>query len=638
MNRGRGLAAIAATAALIAPLSARAQAPLEVSTQVSARQVELGESIDVQMSVLSEGDLGSPANARLPAAAGLQVRGPRMGTQSQVSITNGHLTRRSGVNLTWTVTATKPGIYRVGPPTAEFNGSQARGQAVNFEVVPAGAAPRGRRGMPFPFDPFDMLNGLGGLSGPRFPGFPFDEPQNAPPEPQVPPEFQLEHAPDPIAFVITKATPREVVVGQAINFKSYAYASQGLFDVVDANEPSRDGFLAYTVDQPQQLTPIVVPIEGRQFVARQLTEMVLFPIRSGTLRIGSQRLGISGRGYQRTPGAIGLMRQSQPIDIVVREPPLAGRPPGYRVGDVGDYSLKAQVDPRKLKQGDSLAIVATLSGTGNVPAKLIVPQQNGVEFADPTVLEKIDTDSSGVHGSRTFTFIVRVDKTGSFDLGELRLPYYNPDRRRYETAQASLGRIEVTADNSAPPAVASSGVPEDHLVNLLKPRTRLSPAGSGQAYLSDRPWFALGLFAGPGLVLAVTGLRRLGQRLSERLQAQQNTPRRLAERELELLNEAVARGDLALVAAGVERALHFAIEGATGLKSRGVLRRELGMALVQRGVPAELGAEVVALLEATELARFQADEPSEASNLLERGRRAVTQLTARPSFVPRSDA
>ena len=44
-------------------------------------------------------------------------------------------------------------------------------------------------------------------------------------------------------------------------------------------------------------------------------------------------------------------------------------------------------------------------------------------------------------GTRTFSYVVRVHKPGSIDLGEVRLPYYDPDRKTYEIAQVPSRRM-----------------------------------------------------------------------------------------------------------------------------------------------------------------------------------------------------
>jgi hypothetical protein len=603
-----------------------ARADVEIQTQISARQIEVGEELTVQLSLTSQSEI-KPSNARLPVPAGMQVRGPNVSSRAQMSISmTGQMVRQSGVTLSWTVVASKPGTYRLGPASVDVNGTHQQGQPFNVVVVAQGSrgpsVPGGghARGFPFPFDPF---SGLG------IPGFPFDrdEEEQQPNIPTAPPEYQLERAPDPLAFLNARATPRKVVMGQAVSLRVYAYGSQGAFGEISSNEPSREGFLAYDVDSGPRVSAVPVQIEGKLFIAAKLREMVLFPIRTGTLRIGPMRMGFQGRGYPPTPGQQGLMRESAPIDITVVEPPLAGRPAGYRLGDVGRYTLSASVEPRTVKQGEAVSVIAKLEGTGNVPTKLDVPQQNGVDWPEPTVIEKLDADSGKVTGSRTFTFVVRLDRPGNIDLGALTLPYYDADQQRYQVARASLGNIEVKADPTAAPAPSAAAAPDDRLRGILSARTKLGPAGQTASPLSERGSFFGFLLLGPVSVLAGAGLLRAGKQLRERWGTRRATPARRALSELETAAAHARSNDLALTSAAAERALHLALEGATGLKARGVLRSQLAATLQTRGLPREAAEEVVNVLESLELARLvQGHAEGEASTLLKRTETLVQSL------------
>ncbi len=608
-----------------------ALAQVQVQTQISGRRVEVGEPFTIQLSLMSDSDV-QPENAKLPVPPNVQARGPQLSTQQRVSITNGRMERQIGVTLSWTVVASKPGVYRIGPPSADVDGHKQVGQPATVEVVPEGqGSPRGR-GSPFGIDPF---GGLGGRGFPGFPGFPpgfpfgndFEE-EEEPRVPAAPPEYQLERAPDPIAFLNARATPRKVVLGQAVSFKVYAYGGRGAYDAMPSTEASRDGFLAYDVDLTGTVRLVPVPIGETTWFAAKIREQVLFPIRTGTLRIGSMRFGFRGRAYPATRGALALMRESQPLDIVVVEPPLAGRPSGYRLGDVGHYSLKVSVDPAKVRQGEAVSVIAKLEGEGNVPAKLNIPQQNGVEWLEPSIIEKLEAQSGRVRGSRTFTYVVRLDKSGSVDLGELTLPYYDPDARRYEIARAALGRVEVTPDPAGAAAAANAkNEVADRLKDLLTPRTELGPAAKPRLELSDRPGFLAAALLPPLAVLMSTGLLRAGRRWQKAWAARHDTPERRALRELELARAAAQSADVAATGGAVERAVHHAIEGSTGLKGRGLLRSELGDALIEQGVTAATAQETVQVLQLAETIRFvQGEAGAQLAELVKRGESVVQAL------------
>ncbi|MBW2529755.1 MAG: hypothetical protein JRI23_36600, partial [Deltaproteobacteria bacterium] len=80
-------------------------------------------------------------------------------------------------------------------------------------------------------------------------------------------------------------------------------------------------------------------------------------------------------------------------------------------------------------------------------------------------------------------------------------------------------------------------------------------------------------------------------------------------------------------AAAAERAVHFGVEAAVGIKSRGVLLDELPSELEQGGMDAELAAEAAAVLGLCQSLRFEPDPDGDAANDLDqRTRQLVKQL------------
>lgn len=602
-----------AVAGIVAAAPARADA--EIETRVSARKVEVGEPFRLQMSVLAGGGekVSSP---RLAPPPGIAIEGPSVSTQSQVTIANGRMIQQTGISATWTLLASRPGVFRIGPPSVEVDGRLQRGEVVVVEVVPEGTGGRARRPQRrAPFDPFGMWRHFDPFGGQRFPQFPLDDPlQDLPP---VPEELQTSRALDPLAFLIAKAKPTRVVLGQQVSLTIYAYGARGDFQGLGSTEPSREGFLAYEMKPDER--SYLVPIDGKVFTAKQVHALALFPIRTGTLRIGPASFGFLGGGYPRSRQGIGLLRESQPLEVVVVEPPLDGRPPGYRLGDVGRYTLTASVEPRRVRQGDAVSVVAKLEGTGNLPPTLVLPRQRGVEWLEPSTTEQIDAERGALGGQRTFTYVVKLDQPGKLDLGELTLPYYDPERRRYDIAKAVLGTVDVTPN---PQAKSNEPSAMDPLAGLLPPRVTPGPEASSRTYWADARAFWLALVLAPLSVLSASGVRSLAGRFAARRRERTSSPEQRASRELDLARRALAHDPKAAIASA-ERSVLLAIENATGIKARGLLRSELERELLARGLPEALARGIVAVLDAAERARFVGGAREIAPELVLRAQQIV---------------
>jgi hypothetical protein len=486
---------------------------------------------------------------------------------------------------------------------------------VVVEVVPA--KPRRRRG--FPFDLFDLPDPLGGRP---FPGFDEPDAQEAEP-PTYPPLYTADRAPDPNGFLLTKASPLRVVIGEAVRVDIIAYGGLGNYLASESSEPSREGFLAYRV--PDNAPAYLVPIDGKNFVAKRVHALVLFPVRTGSLKIGSSSFEFRGGEYSSRRAA-GLKRESQPVTVIVTEPPVTSRPPGYRVGDVGRYELSASVEPRTITEGAAVSVIAKLEGTGNLPSSLQPPGQKGVEWLEPTTTEHLDVTEGKVQGFRTFTYVVKLDRPGEIDLGELTLPFYDPAKRGYSVARATLGKVTVKPDPNAHAGKAAAAEPTDALKGLLPARDDFGNAAVPRSYIADRSGFWAALALGPLAVLVLGGAARAGRKLLEQRRALKERPSERAIKELDRARDARTK-DAALAAGSSERAVLLAIEGATGLKARGVLRSDLAAELRQRGVSEGLAAEIVALFDRCEDVRFSGPSLEVTSLTVETAERVVHAFT-----------
>ena len=85
----------ALTTALVGSTST-VHAATALRTTASAHQAEVGESIRIEVSALSDTD-DSPTNPQLRAPPGFSVQGPSVSSSQQISFSNGHFEHRRKV-------------------------------------------------------------------------------------------------------------------------------------------------------------------------------------------------------------------------------------------------------------------------------------------------------------------------------------------------------------------------------------------------------------------------------------------------------------------------------------------------------------------------------------------------------------
>jgi hypothetical protein len=620
MKRPRLLFALlfAALFGVLAPNESFAQIePPKVSASIQPRDVEVGEPFSVSLSVTVDSNAPSPSDPQLPLPNGLRSGPPSVSNQTQFSIVNGHISHTSGITATWQVVATREGAFAVGPPSVTWNGRKLQANGMRVVVHPAspGGQQRHAAPSPNPVDPFGMF--------PRLPGF-FDAPE---PEPQAElppdPELALDAPIDANVFLRSVVDQKHPVVGEQVTLNVYLYTRSPVAPS-DVHEPSSpDFFRRELLDPNAQPGERTVLISGVVWHAQIIFKVALFPLKSGELEIGPmQATFMGGRNNRLNP----LVRASQRIIVSVSEPPAAGRPVGYQMGDVGNYTLTATVEPRKSEVGGAVAVTLKVAGVGNVPNAIKIPTSSALEWLDPQVREDIEIENGKVRGSRTFAYLARPKTAGTIELGEATLPYWNPDRKAYDIARAYLGKIEVLPDASKL-VNKDPAAPHDPWASLGKERDR--PGGYKRAAepLTERPFYWLGLFGAPIAIVASSlgsrGVRRLRGRFAARREsAERGIDQALAEARgaVKVDNRVTALGPL-------ERALYLAIERVTGLKARALLIDDVPAALEQRGIDAELAAEIKGVLGSVEVARFAPDGAASARELFERADAVVRRLS-----------
>jgi len=572
----------------------------KLSAKLSATRVEVGEPFTYELRITTQG--GDPEVTQIALPAGISKIG-------ESAMQGGGQTRQTIV--TWQLMAVKAGRYAIPGPPIAFNRQRFVPGAQSIEVTPA----TGRR--------TNQLQLPGGFSI-RIGG---DESDDDVPTAREKAELALPSAPDNLLFLRAVANKKTAVIGEQVTVTFYAYFRAN-FHPEESHDAPFDDFRTVSIleDRDTQQGPLYARAGQDRYNVKVIARVAAFPLKAGVLHTGTAKMKLSGF---RMGGLTD--RESNDETITVTEPPIEYRPPGYRFGDVGQFKIEALVQARRIDEGGAVPVLITVTGSGSFPDSVRVPDRTGLEWLDPEKKEKLEVHDGTITGFRSFGYVVRVKDTGTVDLGAVNLSYWNPSARRYEVTRAELGKVEVTRKGLAPASSAKPLAPVDTtavdpFVGLSTPRMALG------AYVAARPpiWGEGGLLwallAAPPLLVAGAFAGSLGLRQARaRRAAGADSKRALAEKALDDAAEAEARGDTKALAAALERAIHLAVEDATGLKSRGVLLADLTRELELLGVAPELAAEIHAALLACESIRFDPDGAS-ARDPGEQTRHVVREL------------
>lgn len=621
----RALVVAFATVLVVVLGGARVAWADELRMAVDANVVEVGQALTLRLEGAStSGEVTAVEPGPTP---GFRLAGRSVMPTRMVSIVNGVRTDRSGVSATFTLVAERVGTFTLGPATATFGGRVRRSDRAEVKVVPRGQGPRRAQNQ----DPFAQFFGPGGallepLAAP------------APEQPTLDPKLALPRSRGPVAFLHATVDKTRAFVGEQVTFTVYLYveATGREPQIGDVHEAPAAAFQKRTLLESENDAKHVglARVGDQIYEVKLVRRAALFPLSPGVLPVGTMSLRVFRNAALR--GRADSLRETEPIDVTVLEPPTAGRPPGTSPGDVGDFTLRAEVSPREVPRGGATAITLTLTGRGNFPNKLALPTIKGAEWLDPEVSESLGADAQQrFGGTRTFKYIVRLREPGVVSLGAVTFPYYSPQARRYHSASAALGDVTVTPDGNAAPL---DDAKESLLPNLPSPRGALEGLTRADTPpLGDRAaawWLVL---AAPLAFRSMIGAQRLTTRLASARRGRATSPAAELERRLAEAERAVTAKDWD---AALRAALTVLEQGALvklGVDLRGRSASQKREALTEASLP---DATIDAWLEAFASAEARRYSPTpatedEAREELSGARALLKRGRARDSATPK---
>ena len=578
---------------------ARAQSSRpEMRATVDADTVEIGDTLHLTLQATTTSS-DPVTDVEHGSLAGFLVRAHTSMPLQSVMIVNGVRSERRGVTVTWQLQATRTGTFTLGPASASVGGKRFTSQALTVRVVaPGHVPPRPAARDPFgnPFSTFDPWKNM--LRDPP------EEPRQAPSVP-TDAKLALDAPRGSVAFLHAMIDKPLAVVGEQVTLSLYVYldaAGPDHVEFTDPHEATVSDFVKLPVvpDDADTKPAGFAMVGGHLWSVRVVRKWALFPLKAGDLEVGPMSVTIA---RPRVTGS--AVRQSEKLVVHVGEPPIAGRPAGYVVGDVGSFKLAAEISPRDLEEGGAVSVNVELSGTGNLPATLTTPSRAELEWLDPQVRSDIAAQQDEkLGGRRTFAFVVRVRKAGDVELGDISVPFWNPDAKSYGLARVALGSVHVRARAGTDAGGSSAAIPPETLPGLPLYRATRAGAKGERRHVADSPAFWLGLGLAPLAYAVVFGAGTAARRLRARRAERATSPAR-EMKESVAKAEAACRGDDARAAdAAIVRAVETATVALLDVHVRGARADEVAARLEGAGVGGDVAREVEALLQDCAAARF----------------------------------
>ena len=433
-----------------------------------------------------------------------------------------------------------------------------------------------------------------------------------------------QHTGEPF-FILPVISEQHIYQGQpfVVSFDLWVRAnvraeSRGFGDV-----PKYDGFLVDDILQGQNP-------QSRRRLGNQMYSVVtlkrdiLTPLEPGRAVIDPiEMLLVAGDIFSQRRYSV----KSDPVELQVLPVPTKGRPPEFRDGNVGQFTVEAELSKSAPTAGERLVLGLVVKGEGNLrglKAPAIPPIAGAtVEPLPGNDEDGIEKDSTGVHGTIRFNYVITPSRPGALTVPAVPLVYFDPRAESFGRAETRPIHLDVAAAHRV-----ADGTGDD--ASMLKPivtgvRLTSRPAENDGPTTTFWALLALPMLVWFGVETRHAVTRR---RQSQAGRIRSKHALRTAFAELRKAEGKMRQKQNREFWGAVTHALNGYIEDRLGLPAQGMTHDTLRAHLVQGGASDELASGIITELENCDFARFApaSSRDEEMRRSLDRAGKLLEQL------------
>lgn len=242
----------------------------------------------------------------------------------------------------------------------------------------------------------------------------------------------------------------------------------GITGFKELAKPKYNDFWNQNIDI-KQLVAEEGMFKGEQYRYVVLRKTVLYPQKSGKLVIEPLSLDIGVQiptNRRNIFGQVMLTEDNKRVSagaktINVKPLPETGKPIDF-TGAVGRFDFKAIPSKTTLRNGESLELVLSVAGTGNLKLFTLPKPEvpNALEMYDPVHDEKVNTPLSGMTGKISDSYTIIPQYKGEYIIKPMHFSYFDLGSGTYKTINSKEIKISVLdgpTQSAEAPAVASGG-------------------------------------------------------------------------------------------------------------------------------------------------------------------------------------
>lgn len=374
-----------------------------ITFEASAEKTEISinERLFVQFTLISEENIQSDRPIELPDFNGLN----HIGTSqiNKVQYVNGQITKSFGIEVV--LVADREGEFTIGEAKVSINGKIYKTQPIKIKVT-KGLKPKIKGGQ-------------------RIQG----------------------------AFLTAEVSNKNPYLNQetVIVVKAFARDYSIIQRLRNYHEPDFSDLITNYVSEKIADHEKQVLIDGRTFISKEIARYVVFPQKTGELKIDPFSIDVLLSGYY---GAETVTLSSDPILLSVRDLPREHS--NNFSGAIGEYIMNTHISKTHLKSGESVNFEIEIVGSGNLNTFKIpsakLPEH--IETYAPKRRENIEARPSGLKGKVVENIILVPQYGGKYKIDPISFKYFDPNLSEYVTI--SSDSIILDVEGPLPPSISDS--------------------------------------------------------------------------------------------------------------------------------------------------------------------------------------
>lgn len=309
--------------------------------------------------------------------------------------------------------------------------------------------------------------------------------------------------------------------------------------------------------------------------------------------------------------------QTPTVNITVKPLPAQGKPADFS-GMVGDYKFSADFDRTNLKVGEALTLSINIKGDGT-PGTVTDPKLP--DFSEFRSVPPENNISKKVTGNKVVTtkdikVFLYPKKKGSFEIPAINYSWFNPAKKKYETATAGPWTIEVEKGDAGAEAIfqgpvagsaSPSAVQKQEIESLGSDirfiHTSTAKADSPAPYKSVLFWI-LFTAAIPFYIVATLLVKIRRKRNSNAALVRKGHANKQLKEKFAQARKALEAGDGKGFFAALENGLLNYLSDTTNLEFKGMTRPQMKEELTKLGVKEETIAAIDSWLDKCAFVRY----------------------------------